>query len=230
MSGTLILVITSDSNLAEMLHGILYRAGYQVQTKLDIQDAMNFSSQQMPDMVLLDLEMMSQDTRAFIRWMRERSKAPIIAITARRAAFDRLSLVAYSADDYIARPFSAQELLNRIQMIFRKAIDATEPIPPSPLSFQDLRIDPSTRLVFRGEKEIVLTNKEFDLLWLLASNPGKIFSREQLLEHIWGYSEYIDPGTVTVHVRRLREKIEKDPAKPIHIHTIWGVGYKFEPG
>lgn len=230
MSGTLILVIASDLNFAGTLHGILYRAGYQVQTKLDIQDAMNFSSQQMPDMVLLDLEMMSQDTRAFIRWMRERSKAPIIAITARRATFDRLSLMAYGADDYIERPFSAQELLSRIQMIFRKAVDATEPIPPSPLSFQDLRIDPSSRLVFRGEKEIILTNKEFDLLWLLASNPGKIFSREQLLERIWGSSEYIDPGTVTVHVRRLREKIEKDPAKPIHIHTIWGVGYKFEPG
>ncbi len=134
------------------------------------------------------------------------------------------------ADDYVTKPFSPQELVSRVRAVLRRAKPSGggEPIERA-LTFADLSIDPQTRLVtIRGEEKS-LTAKEFDLLWLLARHPRQVFSRDQLLERVWGMAEYIDPGTVTVHVRRLREKIEDDPSNPQHLQTAWGVGYKFEP-
>jgi DNA-binding response OmpR family regulator len=134
------------------------------------------------------------------------------------------------ADDYVTKPFSPQELVSRVRAVLRRskpagAIESSE----RALTFDDLSIDPQTRLVtIRGEEK-ALTAKEFDLLWLLARHPRQVFSRDQLLERVWGMADYIDPGTVTVHVRRLREKIESDPSNPQHLQTAWGVGYKFEP-
>ena len=133
------------------------------------------------------------------------------------------------ADDYVVKPFSPQELVSRVRAVLRRTINATEPIPDPPLVFGKLNIDPTTRLIHMGNHEINLTAKEFDLLLLLARHPRQVFSRDQLLEQVWGHSDYIDPGTVTVHVRRLREKIEEDPSLPNHVITVWGIGYKFLP-
>ncbi|MGW8250630.1 MAG: winged helix-turn-helix domain-containing protein, partial [Anaerolineales bacterium] len=133
------------------------------------------------------------------------------------------------ADDYVVKPFSPQELVSRVRAVLRRTHGSSTDSGEQPLSFGGLSIDPVTRLVNLGDVEVVLTAKEFDLLWLMASYPRKVYTREQLLDRIWGHSEYIDPGTVTVHIRRWREKIEEDPAQPVHLVTVWGVGYKFEP-
>jgi DNA-binding response OmpR family regulator len=148
-------------------------------------------------------------------------------LTARRAEPERIAGLEMGADDYVVKPFSPQELVSRVRAVLRRA----RPAPfagEQPIVFDAIRIDPVTRLVTLRGEEKTLTAKEFDLLWLLARHPRQVFTREQLLERVWGLAEYIDPGTVTVHIRRLREKIEADPSHPEHIVTVWGVGYKFE--
>jgi DNA-binding response OmpR family regulator len=150
-------------------------------------------------------------------------------LTARREEVDRIAGLEMGADDYVVKPFSPQELVSRVRAVLRRVKSTASEGEERPLEFEDIHIDPQTRLVnVRGE-EVVLTAKEFDMLWLLASHPRQVFTRQQLLERVWGLSDYIDPSTVTVHVRRLREKIEADPSEPDHIVTLWGVGYKFEP-
>jgi DNA-binding response OmpR family regulator len=150
-------------------------------------------------------------------------------LTARREESDRIAGLELGADDYVVKPFSPQELVSRVRAVLRRANKNNAPENEAALTFADLVIDPQTRLVTISSKEIVLTAKEFDLLHHLACSPRQVFTRDQLLESIWGISEFIDPGTVTVHIRRLREKIEPDPANPTHLLTVWGVGYKFEP-
>ena len=150
-------------------------------------------------------------------------------LTARRDETDRIAGLEMGADDYVVKPFSPQELVSRVKAVLRRARGAALADAERPLAFDDLRIDPKTRLVEVNGAEKTLTAKEFDLLWVLARHPRQVFNRDQLLDRVWGISEYVDPSTVTVHVRRLREKIEPDPANPRHILTVWGVGYKFEP-
>jgi DNA-binding response OmpR family regulator len=154
-------------------------------------------------------------------------------LTARREETDRIAGLEMGADDYVVKPFSPQELVSRVRAVLRRTRSnepaAAEYSQAAALAFTHLVIDPKTRLVRAQGSEITLTVKEFDLLYLLASHPRQVFTRDQLLERIWGVSDYIDPGTVTVHIRRLREKIEPDPSKPSHLVTVWGVGYKFEP-
>jgi DNA-binding response OmpR family regulator len=133
------------------------------------------------------------------------------------------------ADDYVVKPFSPQELVSRVRAVLRRVNGLLQDTQEQTISFKDVSIDPQTRLVTVNSEEKALTAKEFDLLWLLACHPRRVFTRDQLLEQIWGLSDYIDPGTVTVHIRRLREKIEIEPSTPRHLVTVWGVGYKFEP-
>ena len=133
------------------------------------------------------------------------------------------------ADDYVVKPFSPQELVSRVRAVLRRTRGPAGAPGEQALTFEGLAIDPKTRLVTVRGEERVLTAKEFDLLLLLARHPRQVFTRDQLLDQVWGLTEYIDPGTVTVHVRRLREKIEADPTTPLYIVTVWGVGYKFEP-
>jgi len=132
------------------------------------------------------------------------------------------------ADDYVVKPFSPRELVSRVKAVLRRTLGSATVRDEQPLVFADLRIDPVTRLVEVDGEERTLTAKEFDLLWVLARHPRQVFNRNQLLDLVWGMTEYIDPSTVTVHVRRLREKIEVDPSNPRHIQTVWGVGYRFE--
>jgi DNA-binding response OmpR family regulator len=155
---------------------------------------------------------------------------PIIILTARREEIDRIAGLEMGADDYVVKPFSPQELVSRVRAVLRRVgQEQVEAETERPLSFEGLTINPRSRAVTVLDSAIELTVKEFDMLYLLARHPKQVFTREQLLERVWGGAQYIDPGTVTVHVRRLREKIETDPSKPTRLLTVWGVGYKFEP-
>ena len=229
MTGTSILVIEDEPNIAEVVSLYLRRAGYLVQVVNHGKAAIDSMKLEMPGLVILDIMLPGIDGLNITRWIRDRGDTPIIMVTARRAESDRIAGLEMGADDYVVKPFSPQELVSRVRAVLRRSRSATQPIPDPPLVYGTLRIDPTTRLVHQGNNEIILTAKEFEMLWLIARHPRQVFSREQLLERVWGHSDYIDPGTVTVHVRRLREKIEMDPSHPIHILTVWGVGYKFEP-
>ena len=224
-----IMVVEDEPNLAEVVSLYLRRAGYQVNVISDGEQALQALELQLPDLLILDIMLPGIDGLSITRWLRDHSDTPIIMLTARRTEADRIAGLEMGADDYVVKPFSPQELVSRVRAVLRRTHGASTGSGDKPLAFGSLSIDPVTRLVNLGSDEIMLTAKEFDLLWLMASYPRKVYTREQLLDRIWGHSEYIDPGTVTVHIRRLREKIEQDPAQPVHLVTVWGVGYKFEP-
>jgi DNA-binding response OmpR family regulator len=226
---SLILVVEDEPSIAEVVCLYLQRAGYQAIRANDGQAALEILSQRTPSLVVLDLMLPKVDGLTITRWLREQGNIPIIILTARRAESDRIAGLEMGADDYVVKPFSPQELVSRVRAVLRRASSSSETRGEAPLKFDELVIDPLTRQVTVHGGEVGLTAKEFDMLWWLARHPRQVFSRDQLLENIWGISEYIDPGTVTVHVRRLREKIERDPSEPEHILTVWGVGYKFEP-
>jgi DNA-binding response OmpR family regulator len=229
MNAALIYVIEDEPSIAEVVNLYLRRAGYLVTLLSDGQSAMEALAQKLPDLVVLDLMLPKVDGLAITRWLRDRSDIPIIMLTARRDEADRIAGLEMGADDYVVKPFSPQELVSRIRAVLRRTHAGSEAASAHPLVYDTLSIDPQTRLVTARGQEISLTAKEFDMLWLLARHPRQVFTRDQLLERVWGLSDFIDPGTVTVHVRRLREKVEADPSNPEHILTVWGVGYKFEP-
>ena len=230
MSEPLILVVEDEASIAEVVSLYLKRAGYSVQIASDGRQAMNIFEKRKPDFVILDLMLPGVDGLSLTRWLRERSNVPIVMLTARRAEGDRIAGLEMGADDYVVKPFSPQELVSRVRAVMRRlGREQAEPESKRSLSFEDLAIDPLSRVVTVNDSPIELTAKEFDMLHLLARHPKQVFTREQLLERVWGGAQYIDPGTVTVHVRRLREKIELDPSNPTRLLTVWGVGYKFEP-
>lgn len=226
-----IVVIEDEPDITEVVSLYLRRAGYQVTGYSDGLAAADGLSGSLPDLVILDVMLPGLDGFSLVRQIRDRSDVPIILLTSRREEIDRIGGLELGADDYVVKPFSPQELVSRVRAVLRRGRAIPEGSSPDPVvkTFRDLRIDPQTRLVTIGEKEISLTAKEFDMLYHLACHPRQVFTRDQLLERVWGLSAYIDPGTVTVHIRRLREKIEKDAANPVHLVTVWGVGYKFEP-
>jgi len=225
-----ILVVEDEASIAEVVSLYLKRAGYNVQIAPDGKKAMNIFERQMPDFVILDLMLPEVDGLALTRWVRDRSDVPIIMLTARREEIDRIAGLEMGADDYVVKPFSPQELVSRVRAVMRRlGREQAEAESDRSLSFDGLMIDPRSRVLKVKGSPIDLTVKEFDMLYLLARHPKQVFTREQLLERVWGGAAYIDPGTVTVHVRRLREKIEDDPSKPTRLLTVWGVGYKFEP-
>jgi DNA-binding response OmpR family regulator len=230
MGENLILIVEDETSIAEVVSLYLKRAGYNVQIASDGRQAMNSFEKHKPDLVILDLMLPEVDGLSLTRWLRDRSNVPIIMVTARRSEADRITGLEMGADDYVVKPFSPQELVSRVRAVMRRlGREQQEAEPDNYLSFNDLTINPRSRVVTIKEMPVDLTAKEFDMLYLLARHPKQVFTREQLLERIWGGAQYIDPGTVTVHVRRLREKIELDPSQPAHLLTVWGVGYKFEP-
>jgi DNA-binding response OmpR family regulator len=229
MNDTLILVVEDESSIAEVVSLYLKRAGYSVQIASDGKQAMSLFERQSPNFVILDLMLPEVDGLSLTRWLRERSNVPIIMLTARREEIDRIAGLEMGADDYVVKPFSPQELVSRVRAVLRRlGREQPEAGYEQPVSFDGLTIDPRSRVVTVNDMPVELTAKEFDMLYLLARHPRQVFTREQLLERVWGGALYIDPGTVTVHVRRLREKIETDPAHPTRLLTVWGVGYKFE--
>ncbi|WP_345321907.1 response regulator transcription factor [Candidatus Villigracilis proximus] len=224
------MIVEDEPSLAEVVSLYLKRAGFQVQTVSDGRQAMVILEKQIPDFVIMDIMLPEVDGLSLTRWLRDRSDVPIIMVTARREEVDRIAGLEMGADDYVVKPFSPQELVSRVRAVLRRVgRDQSGAESDRALSFESIQIDPLTRVVLVNKSEIELTAKEFDMLYLLARHPKQVFTRDQLLERVWGGAEYIDPGTVTVHVRRLREKIESDPSKPEKLLTVWGVGYKFEP-
>ena len=184
-----------------------------------------------PDLLILDVMLPGVDGYEITRQVRANSAIPIILLTARADEIDRILGLEMGADDYVVKPFSPRELVSRVKAVLRRTQQAAaSPSNDRPVSVGSMRIDPRTRRVTVEGEEIALTVKEFDLLWMFVNNPQQVFNRDQLLDRVWGVAVYIDASTVTVHVRRLREKIERDPSKPLHIITVWGVGYRFEPG
>jgi two-component system, OmpR family, response regulator ResD len=224
-----IVVVEDEPNISEVVSLYLNRAGYQVQVYSDGLAAQEGFSRGIPDLVVLDIMLPGVDGFSLIHTLRDQSEVPIILLTSRREESDRIAGLELGADDYVVKPFSPQELVSRVRAVLRRASKEDKASAETPITFPDLRIDPQTHSVEAHGQEIPLTAKEFDMLYHLARHPRQVFSRDQLLNHIWGLSEYIDPSTVTVHIRRLREKIENDPANPIHLQTVWGVGYKYEP-
>ncbi len=229
MSGQSILVVEDEPSIREVVSLYLERAGYTVRVMADGRAALDELERQLPDLVVLDLMLPYVDGIEITRWLRARSDTPIIMLTARKEETDRIAGLEMGADDYVVKPFSPQELVSRVRAVLRRAGGPLPGTLEKPLTFDELHLDPQTRLVRVNGEEKTLTAKEFDLLWVLARHPRQVFTRDQLLDLVWGLAEYIDPSTVTVHVRRLREKIEADPSNPRHVQTVWGVGYKFEP-
>jgi DNA-binding response OmpR family regulator len=205
----------------------LEREGFQVSEAQDGAEALAAASQDPPDLVVLDLMLPKVDGLEVARQLRSERRVPIVMLTAKGELEDRIEGLELGADDYIVKPFSPREVMLRVNAVLRRAaegtIDAGEVVEAS-----GLRLDPGTRQVSLAANPVDLTSKEFDLLYFLMQHPQQVFSREQLLDHVWGYEFYGDPSTVTVHIRRLREKIEEDPSEPKRLRTVWGVGYKYD--
>jgi DNA-binding response OmpR family regulator len=229
MSEPTILVVDDEPSISEVVSIYLTRAGYRVLVAEDGQTALKVLEQEPLDLVVLDLMLPGVDGLEITRHLRAEGDIPIIMLTARREETDRILGLEMGADDYVVKPFSPRELVSRVRAVLRRTRGSDSGGGEQPLVFAELCIDPVTRIVKVAGEEKTLTTKEFDLLWTLARHPRQVFNRNQLLDLVWGLTEYIDPSTVTVHVRRLREKIEVDPSNPRHVQTVWGVGYKFEP-
>ena len=181
----------------------------------------------LPEGVAALIDRVTPDGLEVTRRIRRESDVPILMVTARTGESDKLLGLEIGADDYVTKPFSPRELAARVRTVLRRA--EPEAIAEERLSFNGLVIDSGTREVTRSGTPLRLTAREFDLLWFLASHPRRVFSRENLMRRVWGYAAALDTGTVTVHVRRLREKIEEQPSHPRHLETVWGVGYRFSP-
>ena len=224
---TKVLVVDDEPTIREVVVSYLEREGFSTLEAADGNRARELLESDPPDLVVLDVMLPGTDGLELCRWIRSRSRLPVIMLTARGEESDRIVGLELGADDYVTKPFSPRELAARVRTVLRRA----EPDSASEerLSYDGLVIDSGTREVTREEEPLRLTAREFDLLWFLASHPRRVFSREQLMRRVWGYSAALDTGTVTVHMRRLREKIEADPSHPRHLETVWGVGYRFAP-
>ncbi len=222
---TTVLVVDDEPIVREVVIRYLQREGFRTLEAADGQSAQRLVEDGAPNLVVLDVMLPGMDGLTLCRWIRSRSDLPVIMLTARGEEADRIVGLELGADDYVTKPFSPRELAARVRTVLRR----TEPAAARAerLSFDHLELDAGTREVRRDGKTLRLTAKEFDLLWFLASHPRRVFSREQLMSRVWGYESELDTGTVTVHVRRLREKIETDPSRPLYLETVWGVGYRF---
>jgi len=221
------LVVDDDPNISEVVARYLEREGYIVDVALDGDEALKKTRSHPPDLVVLDLMLPKVDGLEICRILRSQSSVAIIMLTAKGEETDKLVGLNLGADDYISKPFSPRELVARVKAVLRRSSFPSRYDGES-LLFQDLHIRTSTRTVKVQGDEVELTAKEFDLLLFLVQHPNQVFSREQLLNSVWDYEYFGDASTVTVHVRRLREKIETDPTRPRYILTVWGVGYKFK--
>ena len=220
-----VLVVDDEPIVREVVVKYLEREGHTTLEAGDGVGARALLERGEPDLVVLDVMLPGTDGLELCRWIRSRSELPVILLTARGEEADRIVGLELGADDYVTKPFSPRELAARVRTVLRRAASPAE--TSARLSFDGLVLDAGTREVLREGEELKLTAKEFDLLWFLASNPRKVFSRDQLMSRVWGYEAALDTGTVTVHMRRLREKIEESPSHPRFLQTVWGVGYRF---
>jgi two-component system, OmpR family, response regulator ResD len=222
-----ILVVDDEPTIAEVVARYLQRAGYDTRIAADGPSAVAAAAGQRPDLVVLDIMLPGIDGLEVMRRLHEDAdgRVPVILLTAKGEESDRLVGLRLGADDYVVKPFSPRELVARVDAVLRRAHE--DEGGDAELDFGELVVDPATRtVVVRGE-HVDLTGREFDLLAFLARHPGQVFSRDQLMDRVWDLAFYSDTTTVTVHVRRLRAKIEADDSNPQWIETVWGVGYRF---
>ena len=223
-----VLVVDDEPMVTEVVERYLRLEGYDVALAADGGEGLRLAKEWAPDLVVLDLMLPVVDGLEVCRRLRNDTDVAIIMLTARGEESDRIVGLELGADDYMVKPFSPRELVARVKSVLRRTGGAPAQARGALMRFGDLSINPETRAVRLGDSEVRLTAKEFDLLLFLASNRGRVYTRSPLMDQVWDYSYAADYSTVTVHIRRLREKVEVDPMKPAHIKTVWGVGYKFE--
>ena len=220
-----VLVVDDEPMVRDVVTRYLERDGHRVVAAADGESARGLIERETLSIVLLDVMLPGRtDGLELCRWIRSTSDLPVILLTARVEETDRIVGLELGADDYVTKPFSPRELATRVKTVLRRAHPSRPPLEHA--SVGPLQIDAAKHEVRRNGEPVCLTAKEFDLLWFLASNPNRVFSRDQLMHRVWGYSAALDTGTVTVHVRRLREKLEEDASKPQLLETVWGVGYR----
>jgi DNA-binding response OmpR family regulator len=219
-----VLVVDDEPIVREVVVRYLTREGHDTVEAADGNAARGAIERAEPDLVVLDVMLPGTDGLELCRWIRARSELPVIMLTARGEEADRIVGLELGADDYVTKPFSPRELAARVRSVLRRAAPAGDDVEL--LAFGDIQLERATREARKSGEEVRLTAKEFDLLWFLASHPRKVFSRDQLMASVWGYTAALDTGTVTVHVRRLREKVEDDPSEPKYLETVWGIGYR----
>jgi DNA-binding response OmpR family regulator len=230
-----VLVVDDEPTIAEIVARYLERAGYNARIAADGAQALALCAQSMPDLVVLDVMLPGIDGLEVLRRLREQHDGPrggggedaprVILLTARGRETERIVGLRRGADDYVVKPFSPAELVARVEAVLRRGAARGEPA----IELDGLRIEPATRRVAVQGREVALTAREFDLLAFLARHPGQVFSRDRLMELVWQLPDYSDSSTVTVHVRRLRAKLEPDPEHPRYVQTVWGVGYRVQP-
>jgi len=219
-----VLVVDDEPIVREVVVRYLAREGHETLEAADGNAARGAIELAEPDLVVLDVMLPGTDGLELCRWIRARSGLPVIMLTARGEEADRIVGLELGADDYVTKPFSPRELAARVRSVLRRAAPAEQ--AGERHTFGDIELERATREARKGGVGVRLTAKEFDLLWFLASHPRRVFSRDQLMASVWGYTAALDTGTVTVHVRRLREKVEDDPSEPKYLETVWGIGYR----
>ncbi|KRE96460.1 PhoP family transcriptional regulator [Paenibacillus sp. Soil766] len=234
---SLVLVVDDETNIIDVCTVYLEREGYKVISATNGEDAIRLWKLHNPELIVLDLMMPGKNGWVVCEEIRNEQEVPIIMLTARGEERDRLMGLTMGADDYLTKPFSPRELVLRVKAILRRLqrgqVESTSytseaKLPPHMLNFPGIELNVLHRSVRVNGKEIELTVKEFELMHLFAAHPEQVFSRNQLLNKVWDINYYGDTTTVTVHIRRLREKIEPNPSQPRYIKTVWGIGYKFE--
>ena len=223
-----VLVVDDERVVTEVVERYLSLEGFDVSLASNGEEALRVAHEWAPDLIVLDLMLPGLDGLEVCRQIRTQSRVPIIMLTARGEETDHVVGLELGADDYVVKPFSPRELVARVKSVLRRATMEPGHLAGETLRFGELEINPRTRVVTANGKQAAVTGKEFDLLLFLASQPGQVFTREQLMDSVWDYTYAADSSTVTVHIRRLRQKVEIDPEKPRYIKTIWGIGYKFE--
>jgi DNA-binding response OmpR family regulator len=226
----IILVVDDEEHIRELVRLYLEKNGFTVAMAADGIEAVEKAKTLKPQLIILDIMLPKMDGLDVCREVRKISDTPIIMLTAKGEEFDKVLGLELGADDYLTKPFSPRELVARVKAILRRVVIDDTLHNEDLITYPGLSINHSSREVQVGDNLVSLTPKEFDLLWFLANNPSKVFTREQLLTAVWGYDYYGDLRTVDTHIKRLREKVERDStsAHAFHIKTIWGVGYKFE--
>ncbi|MBZ4686426.1 MAG: two-component system, OmpR family, alkaline phosphatase synthesis response regulator PhoP [Clostridia bacterium] len=222
-----ILIVDDEENIVELIEYNLKNAGFKTICAMNGEDALELAGKENPDLIILDVMMPSMDGFDVVRALRRESKVPVLMLTARTDEFDRVLGLELGADDYLTKPFSMRELIARVKAILRRT-EKEQKEEKNQIKAGPIFMDIDSHKVFVNEEEIQLTAKEYELLKLFITNKGRVFTREELLDKLWGYDYYGDTRTIDVHVRHLREKLETDSKKPEYIKTVRGVGYKFE--
>jgi DNA-binding response OmpR family regulator len=231
MIDTKILVVDDERELAELIKDYLEEEQYNVIISTDGKEAVEMFRNHRPDLVVLDIMLPGLDGMEVCRIIRSESTIPIIMLSAKKSDMDKILSLGLGADDYVVKPFSPGEVVARVKAQLRRCkILSPVNTPKEVLRFGELELDPKGYTVSIGGKAVEFSAKEFEVLRLFAAHPGQVLTREQIFENVWGFNSVGDLNTVTVHIKKVREKIENDPAKPQYIKTVWGVGYRFDGG